>query len=397
VAEQGSPIRLQPNQLATAAMPVADQTEVAVAPSVSPSEDWPDAVYGIGLDSKADSREPATRSYLSAQVAALNAARAEPSAQEAAANLVKNGFAFAGPSKSESHATLPSSRGIEEVVAVAVSPASSDSLSVLNEGRSAAANPVAVMAPKPSIHKSGNLSAKTDLLQAAPSAIGTSQQLRGLEESQSDTPKPAPEALGLPAHAVEQSRPASAVADITQAQALADALPGASIKYVSNRMEQPIVHATATAAQMVTTTLLEPHQARLDSGIVQVEIVRMVRQGGGQVVMELTPPDQSKFRIELKIDALGTATLVVDGASDSTRTRLEQGSANLREQFTQMGLNLQLDMRQHREPSFAQHQSDSSGAGLPDDTQNWRATSLKELPVSTRRLDPNQGQVHLYA
>ena len=71
---------------------------------------------------------------------------------------------------------------------------------------------------------------------------------------------------------------------------------------------------------------VEPHEVRLDAGAVQVEIQRMVKQGGGQVVMELTPPDQSKFTIELKLDERGGAHLVVEGVSDSTRTRLEQSA-----------------------------------------------------------------------
>ena len=98
-----------------------------------------------------------------------------------------------------------------------------------------------------------------------------------------------------------------------------------------------------------------PHEVRLDAGAVQLEIQKMVKQGGGHVVMELTPPDQSKFTIELKLDEQGGALLIVEGISDSTRTRLEQSAPQLREQFQQMGLELQLDMRQ-------QGQSASSGA-----------------------------------
>jgi hypothetical protein len=101
---------------------------------------------------------------------------------------------------------------------------------------------------------------------------------------------------------------------------------------------------------------LVPHEVRLDAGAVQMEIQKMVKQGGGHVVMELTPPDQSKFTIELKLDERGNALLIVEGVSDSTKTRLEQSAPQLREQFQQMGLELQLDMRQ-------QDQSASSNAG----------------------------------
>jgi hypothetical protein len=105
-----------------------------------------------------------------------------------------------------------------------------------------------------------------------------------------------------------------------------------------------------------------PHEVRLDAGAVQLEIQKMVKQGGGHVVMELTPPDQSKFTIELKLDEQGGALLIVEGISDSTRTRLEQSAPQLREQFQQMGLELQLDMRQ-------QGQFASSGANAFSDSQ----------------------------
>ena len=107
---------------------------------------------------------------------------------------------------------------------------------------------------------------------------------------------------------------------------------------------------------------LVPHEVRLDAGAVQMEIQKMVKQGGGHVVMELTPPDQSKFTIELKLDERGNALLIVEGVSDSTKTRLEQSAPQLREQFQQMGLELQLDMRQ-------QGQSASSGANAFSDSQ----------------------------
>jgi hypothetical protein len=102
-----------------------------------------------------------------------------------------------------------------------------------------------------------------------------------------------------------------------------------------------------------------PHEVRLDAGAVQLEIQKMVKQGGGHVVMELTPPDQSKFTIELKLDEQGGALLIVEGISDSTRTRLEQSAPQLREQFQQMGLNLQLDMRQNRDSSTTFSQGNS--------------------------------------
>jgi hypothetical protein len=140
-----------------------------------------------------------------------------------------------------------------------------------------------------------------------------------------------------------------------------------------------------------------PHEVRLDSGAVQVEIQRMVKQGGGHVVMELTPPDQSKFTIELKLDDKGGAYLRVEGVSDSTKTRLEQSAPQLQEQFQQMGLNLQLDMRQNQDSSSSQVFDDSSNdAGF--DNQLPEASAEAVRPAGTSRARPNNGsQIYLYA
>lgn len=142
---------------------------------------------------------------------------------------------------------------------------------------------------------------------------------------------------------------------------------------------------------------VEPHEVRLDGGAVQVEIQRLVKQGGGHIVMELTPPDQSKFTIELKLDDHGGAFLLVEGVSDSTRTRLEQSSSQLHEQFQQMGLNLQLDMRQHRE-------SASSGSSERLDSEPGAGSQPKEVNLaesraaaSARAREAGSSQIYLYA
>ena len=141
-----------------------------------------------------------------------------------------------------------------------------------------------------------------------------------------------------------------------------------------------------------------PHELRLDAGAVQVEIQRMVKQGGGHVVMELTPPDQSKFTIELKLDDNGGAYLRVEGVSDSTKTRLEQSAPQLQEQFQQMGLNLQLDMRQNRDSSSstaAEWMANESGS---NDLQTQESSPQATRAVAAERARKNNGgQVYLYA
>ena len=150
---------------------------------------------------------------------------------------------------------------------------------------------------------------------------------------------------------------------------------------------------------------LVPHEVRLDAGAVQLEIQKMVKQGGGHVVMELTPPDQSKFTIELKLDERGNALLIVEGVSDSTKTRLEQSAPQLREQFQQMGLELQLDMRQQGQSasSNAANFADAQERGSGDNNlaNNGAGDTPKILTQreagANRARESGSNQVYLYA
>ena len=174
--------------------------------------------------------------------------------------------------------------------------------------------------------------------------------------------------------------------------------------FLSTLIGQPVVaHARQESAWLQTGAPphpMEPHQVQLDSGQVQVEILRMVKQGGGQVVMELTPPDQSKFKIDLQIDAQGQATLIVEGASDSTRTRLEQGASGLQQQFAEMGLQLQLDMRQSRDFGARQNPTPWTEAGSAQEKSGATLSAAQEETRGAQRTaqrDAFEGNVHLYA
>ena len=144
-----------------------------------------------------------------------------------------------------------------------------------------------------------------------------------------------------------------------------------------------------------------PHEVRLDSGAVQLEIQKMVKQGGGHVVMELTPPDQSKFTIELKLDERGGALLIVEGVSDSTKTRLEQSAPQLREQFQQMGLDLQLDMRQQGQSASSNAKDFSGFQERGSDANNPTGDSPRILTQreagANRARETGANQVYLYA
>jgi hypothetical protein len=75
----------------------------------------------------------------------------------------------------------------------------------------------------------------------------------------------------------------------------------------------------------------------------------------------VNPDNTGPIRIDLQIDQDGQARLVVQGASESTQARLEQGGDQLRQQFAEMGLQLSLDMRQNSaNNAFNQQTNDST-------------------------------------
>lgn len=147
-----------------------------------------------------------------------------------------------------------------------------------------------------------------------------------------------------------------------------------------------------------TTVKLEPQNASLATGPLNAEVMRVLKEGGGRVVMEVTPPDQGTIRIDLRLDNQGRAIVVVDGASDSTRARLEQGSAQLKEQLAQMGLSLSLDMRQQSD-NAGQPQFMAEGIAFSKGDGDSRVAANAEvaagiLGTATPAAD---GRINLYA
>ena len=98
-------------------------------------------------------------------------------------------------------------------------------------------------------------------------------------------------------------------------------------------------------------------EASLVSGPLHSEIMSAAKSGGGRIMFELTPPEQGTIRIDLRINQSGDAHLIVEGASDATKSRLDQGGQNLKQEFAQMGLNLSLDLRQGNQSQQASGQS----------------------------------------
>jgi hypothetical protein len=196
---------------------------------------------------------------------------------------------------------------------------------------------------------------------------------------------------------------AVAIKDIT----LADTAEGLMLASTTNsangiadfgtRMTSPFSQELRLA-QSAAPLRLEPQQASLVAGPLHVEVMRVLREGGGRVIMEVTPPDQGAIQLDLRLDGNGKAYLIVEGASDSTKARLEQGGAQLKEQLEQMGLSLSLDMRDRSSqsdqipfafnPSFARNNNAAgaeAGAELGD-----------LMSVSRSGITPD-GRVSIYA
>jgi hypothetical protein len=196
---------------------------------------------------------------------------------------------------------------------------------------------------------------------------------------------------------------AVAIKDIT----LADTAEGLTLASTTNsangiadfgtRMTSPFSQELRLA-QSAAPLRLEPQQASLVAGPLHVEVMRVLREGGGRVIMEVTPPDQGAIQLDLRLDGNGKAYLIVEGASDSTKARLEQGGAQLKEQLEQMGLSLSLDMRDRSSqsdqipfafnPSFARN-NNAAGAEA--------GVELGDLMSVSRSGITPDGRVSIYA
>jgi len=160
---------------------------------------------------------------------------------------------------------------------------------------------------------------------------------------------------------------------------------------------------TAIEFRQVRTLVAAPHMARWDAASVQVELVRLVRDGGGQIVMKLTPPDEGSFKIDLSLDSDRGVRIFVEGASDSVRTRLEQGAEQLREQFSQMGFNLQLDMHNRREAPGQPSGFGFAESGSRGDAADGRSASAEQgadgelSPAARRKSAIDESRVYFRA
>jgi hypothetical protein len=103
----------------------------------------------------------------------------------------------------------------------------------------------------------------------------------------------------------------------------------------------------------------------------------------------------------LRINASGQAHLIVEGASDATKSRLDQGGQNLKNEFAQMGLNLSLDLRQDGQSQKMRDQASFGGRqpGYGNTSTNTQTLS-SAAAISSIGSGDNRGDsstVHLYA
>ena len=151
---------------------------------------------------------------------------------------------------------------------------------------------------------------------------------------------------------------------------------------------------------------LEATNTSLTSGPLHTELISAAKSGGGRISLEVNPDNAGPIRIDLQIDQGGQARLVVQGASESTQARLEQGGDHLREQFAQMGLQLSLDMRQNSaNQTFNQQTNDFSNQFSNNQRQQNIASGVNSNRIGTDGvLEGNQqinagnsGGINLFA
>jgi hypothetical protein len=142
-------------------------------------------------------------------------------------------------------------------------------------------------------------------------------------------------------------------------------------------------------------------EVSLATGPLHEQVMTAAKSGGGRILLELTPPEQGTIRIDLRIDQAGRAHLIVEGASDATKSRLDQGGQNLKNEFAQMGLNLSLDLRQDsqfqqaREQGFSNARSGFYNSPPPLSQRSETALAIGSVRSGDNR--DNSNAVHLYA
>jgi hypothetical protein len=151
---------------------------------------------------------------------------------------------------------------------------------------------------------------------------------------------------------------------------------------------------------------LEASNTSLAAGPLYNEVMSAAKSGGGRIVLEVNPDNTGPIQIDLQIDQNGQALMIVNGASDATQARLEQGSGQLRQEFAQMGLSLSLDMRQNSASNLFNQGGNGSSNPFNNSGAQQSSTSLtnsnKLLNINTlssnrSNADRSSSGVNLFA
>ncbi|WP_353431977.1 flagellar hook-length control protein FliK [Polynucleobacter sp. MWH-UH23A] len=146
---------------------------------------------------------------------------------------------------------------------------------------------------------------------------------------------------------------------------------------------------------------LKASEVSLATGPLHTEVMSAAKSGGGRIMLELTPPEQGTIRIDLRINSAGQAHLIVEGASEATKSRLDQGGQNLKNEFAQMGLNLSLDLRQGGQSQQMFDQAAFSGRQPGYNRIFSNAQGLSSVAsinsIGSGDNRENSSAVHLYA
>jgi hypothetical protein len=187
---------------------------------------------------------------------------------------------------------------------------------------------------------------------------------------------------------------------VSDLKSVKESLEGSDVAATS-AFASGLARTDAQAAASQHTVAMKASEVSLASGPLHTEVMNAAKSGGGRIMLELTPPEQGTIRIDLRISQSGQAHLIVEGASDATKSRLDQGGQNLKNEFAQMGLNLSLDLRQGGQSQMAQNQ------GFTNSRQAFYASANSASPAPSRATSllnsvsgdnsANSSAVHLYA
>jgi hypothetical protein len=143
---------------------------------------------------------------------------------------------------------------------------------------------------------------------------------------------------------------------------------------------------------------LPAHQVRLDTPEVVDKIQSMAKAGGGELRIDLTPPDEKSFKITLTVKSGQDVSLMVSGASDAIRNRMDQSSDQLRQHFSQLGMNLNLNFEQSGSGNF-QSQAQNFGFDANRTVANSKPqlTSTESDVSTSSSSSVSSSMINLYA